>query len=414
MEATSSSIHSYTYATHRMPEDPSEIVYEWQLNENSTRLEHAEAWSDDQTRRIRFSITTAVNLLVALSSLVLIAAILSSKKIRSNSFNLYVLYTALPDCFSAFSCFLTCAMAVSNDAMYYSNAMCGFQAFYLSFAITCNGWMNGLIVYEVHKLLRYSQIRKRYFPPTRKQVSCQAAVVYMYAFAIGMFSTFNIQGSPIKTINWNGYVCFPIETEYRWGWFYFLVYLPLMVIIPCSFSFGAMAHIYWCNLLPKQGPTLTIALFLLRIICLYFFVWTPFLIQAIVLYFYPASPWVSFWASVVAHTQAFFTTVMVYYTNNELKYQMNKIMTFKTCLCSCTMDDDDDDVDRPKSFFFKSVDGNIIHCESRTSHISRLDSQNDIPVFTAVGAGAGAEAKVNKNEVEDDESTNLQEDEAII
>ena len=415
----------HSYATHRLPE-PDEIVYEWELNENSTRLEHAEAWSSEQDRLIRFSIVAAVNALVTISSLILILAILSSKKIRRNSFNLYLLYIALPDFFAGFSCFLTCVMSIPN-ATYYSEAMCGFQAFYLSFSITCNGWMNALIVYQVHKLLRFSHNRRRYFPPTRKEVTYQASAIYIYAIAIGLLSTFNIQGSPIKVINWSGFVCFPIDSEYRWGWFYFLVYIPLVVIIPCTYAFGAMFHIYWYGLLPKQGRTLTIALFLLRIICLYFFVWTPFLITHVIWYFYPVSPWVTFVTSVLSHLQAFFTTVVVYYTNDELKHQMNKVMTCQMC-CTGLHGGDDSDDEKPSFFSFtsfssrfsktlrsftksssrrRSDNNNIIlmsegRTETQTSHVSQHDmlitasapnasrlymSQHDISAAATAGGG---------------------------
>ena len=274
-------------------DDPSTRIYEWQLNENSTRYDVARAWASSDALSIKFSILATVNAFVSAASLLLIVAILRKPEIRRNSFNLYVLFIAIPDFIASFSCFLTCVMSAPK-AEYYSEAMCGYQAFYLTFAFTANAWLNGVIMYQVHTLLKYSQNRRRYFPPTRKQVFCHVAAVYIYALIWGMLAGFNIPGMPLKAHAYYGYACFPMEADDTLTWFFYFVFCPLTILIPCTYAFGVMFHIYWYKLLPSDGRHRTIALFLVRIIAVYFLAWYPFLVITILGSFVEMSSWITY------------------------------------------------------------------------------------------------------------------------
>ena len=306
-------------------DDPSTRIYEWELNENSTRYEYPRAWPSSNALSIKFSLLATINAVVAASALLLIVSIVRYEKIRKNSFQLYLLFIAIPDFIASFCCFLTCVLSAPN-AEYYSEAMCGFQSFYLTFGFTANGWMNGVIVYQVHKLLKYSQNRRRYFPPTRKQVFQHTAIVYVYALLWGMLSAFNISGVPLESHAFHGYACFPMEADRSLTWFYYFAFLPCVIMLPCTYAFGVFFHIYWYDLLPKEGKRRKIAIFLMRIIALYFFVWAPFLIVGVVGNFVPMSSWVNFTTSAITHLQALFTTVVCYHTNDEVKAAMQNLM----------------------------------------------------------------------------------------
>jgi hypothetical protein len=361
-------------------DDPSTRIYEWQLNENSTRYDAVRAWPTSDALSIKFSILATITAIVLVSSLLLIASILREAEIRRNSFNLYLLFIAVPDFIASFSCFLTCVMSAPK-AEYYSEAMCGYQAFYLTFAFAANAWLNGVIMYQVHKLLRYSQHRRRYFPPRRKEVLCHAAAVYAYALFWGMLAAFNIQGMPLKSHAYYGYACFPMEADDTLTWFFYFVVMPFMLLIPCTYAFGVMFHIYWYKLMPSEGRSRNIALFLVRIVAVYFFVWLPFLLQALVGNFVTMSSWVNFTTSAISHLQALFTTVVCYYTSTDLKASMRAIMLCDRCGRNAQTDGPP-----PRSFFgmsslqFRRASTGssklILNKRSSTKNVSKSDQNN--------------------------------------
>ena len=84
-----------------------------------------------------------------------------------------------------------------------------FQTFYLVWGFTSNCWMNAVIAYQIHKMLRISHIRGRYDPPTRKRVGIESLVVYSYAFVLAAIATWHIPGIPFKGGDYGGLACFP-------------------------------------------------------------------------------------------------------------------------------------------------------------------------------------------------------------
>jgi hypothetical protein len=313
-------------------DDPSTRIYAWELNENSTRYDSSRAWPTSDGLRIKFSVLATINAIVAAASLLLIVSILRKAEIRRNSFNLYLLFIAIPDFIGSFSCFLTCAMSAPK-AEYYSEAMCGYQASYLTFAFTSNAWLNAVIMYQVHKLLRFSHNRRRYFPPTKKQVFRNTAVVYSFAFILGMLAGFtpNIPGIPMESHAYYGYACFPMDGDESLTWFFYFVFCPLTLLIPFNYTLGVMFHIYWYKLLPAEGRRRNIALFLGRVVAVYFLAWFPFLVIILIGNFVTINPWVNFTKSSISHLQALFTTVVCYHTNDELKASMRAIIWCDRC-----------------------------------------------------------------------------------
>ena len=241
-------------------------------------------------------------------------------------FSFSVLFVAIPDFFASFSCMLTCWMS-APEGTYFSEAMCGFQSFYLTFGFTCNSWMNAAIVYQVHKLLRFSGGRRRYFPPTTREIFKQAGLIYVYAGIWALLAAFNFSGLPMESHAYYGYACFPMETADRaTTFFFYLVFVPMIMFVPTTYVFGATLHIYWHGLLPPGGKTRKISFFLLRIVFVYLIVWAPFLGIAIIGNFVTIDSWVQFITSVTSHLQGLVTTVVVFYTNPQLRKSMNSVM----------------------------------------------------------------------------------------
>mmetsp|Transcript_44783 Transcript_44783/g.108186 ORF Transcript_44783/g.108186 Transcript_44783/m.108186 type:complete len:240 (+) Transcript_44783:137-856(+) len=228
-------------------------IYDWQINENSTRYEFQRSQpGDENVLRIQFSILGSVNAIVALTTFTLILTILKNKNIRENPFNLYLLFIAFPDFIAGASCFLTCIMS-APEGRYYSEAMCGWQSFYLCFGFTANSWMNAVIVNQIHKLLRYSRQRRRYFPPTWKTVMKQTAAVYAWSIVLACIIAFPIPGLPIRTHLYNGVACLAMEYDTVSTYVFYFGVVPLFVGVPSLYSVVVLIDIQWNKLLPPTG-----------------------------------------------------------------------------------------------------------------------------------------------------------------
>lgn len=189
-----------------------------------TRCDNTRVWPSASRLHIEFSVIATVTAITGVLVLFMIVALLRSKKVRSKPFNMYLLFSAIPDCASGFLCCMTCSLSATKS-QYYSEPMCGFQAFYLNFAIISNAWLNALIVFQIHKMLRYSKRCRRYAPPSHKQVVCEATLVYAYAICWGFLSAFNIPFLPQRTHIYYGSFCMPMESELASGFFVLRAFL---------------------------------------------------------------------------------------------------------------------------------------------------------------------------------------------
>lgn len=268
----------------------SPILYRWDLNENSTRFDYPRVQPEGDILQIQFSILAFINFLVAASSMLVIVAILKSKRIRSRTFNLYLLFMAIPDFIGSFLCLLTCALSASRS-IFFSEAMCGFQSFYLVFAFCGNAWTNVVIMNEVNKLLTYSEHRRRYFPPKRQRVYCQVAVVYTYALSWAALVAYPFQGVPIISKPYYGFACFPMEQDTASSLFLYVAFLPGILIFPMLYSLFIMGRILRRGMLPKAGKRRALSIFLMRLIVVYFVGWMPFLIFCFLGNFINLGPW---------------------------------------------------------------------------------------------------------------------------
>eukprot|EP00522_Entomoneis_paludosa_P008699 CAMPEP_0172443848 /NCGR_PEP_ID=MMETSP1065-20121228/4037_1 /TAXON_ID=265537 /ORGANISM="Amphiprora paludosa, Strain CCMP125" /LENGTH=475 /DNA_ID=CAMNT_0013194207 /DNA_START=162 /DNA_END=1589 /DNA_ORIENTATION=- len=295
-----------------------------------SRFDYPRVSSSPDDLHVQFAILGTINILVALASGLLILSILRSKTLRQKPFDLYLLFIAIPDFISGFSCMLTCLLSVKGKE-YVGEAMCGYQSFYLNASVTANTWMNAVIIYEIHKLLRFSHVRRRYIPPTRKQVILQAAGVYCYACVWGVICA--IQAF-FPSHAYGGFYCIPME-EKGYSWFFYLIFLPGVFVLPSMYAVAVLAHIMWKGMLPQTGKRRTLAVFLMRIIFLYFLVFVPLAISILVgNFFYFESSWGYYVPAVMNHLQGILTTLLIYCTNKKISASMNKVLC-----CDCRPDD---------------------------------------------------------------------------
>eukprot|EP00980_Cylindrotheca_fusiformis_P012131 scaffold2929_cov107-Cylindrotheca_fusiformis.AAC.10 len=239
--------------------------------------------------------------------------------------------------------------------------MCGYQAFYLTFAFTANAWMNAVIVHQIHTLLKYSQQRRKYFPPTRKRVFFHTLTVYTYSFIWGMLASFHVPGFPLKSKLYYGFACFPMEYDVPSTYIFYVVFLPCILLLPCIYSLGVLFDILRNKLMPSEGKRRKISIFLIRLVGVYFLVWLPFVVSAFVGNFVALDSWIFWGGAAISHFQGAISSVVVYYTNDDIRRQI------KAMLCCGFFKEDDPDNMRSST---ESIDRVSSRIQSGLEHTS--------------------------------------------
>ena len=308
---------------------------------NLTRYEYPRVSSSPESLHIQFAILGTINILVAISCGLLIVAILRSPKLRNRPFDLYILCIAIPDFWSGISCMFVCLLSVPNST-YISENWCGYQSFFLNASVAANTWMNAVIVYQIHKLLRFSHTRRRYFPPTKKQVCCHVGCVYTYSILWGAVCAIQ---KVLPSHAYGGFYCIPMEQEGN-SWFFYLIFLNGVFVMPAIYATGALTHILWNGLLPKTGRRRQLAIFMIRIIFLYFVVFLPVAISVLIGNFvFFGTDWGYYVPAVMTHLQGILTTSLCYWTNKDYSDSMDKVLR-----CDWKSGTDEDANDRSNEY----------------------------------------------------------------
>lgn len=301
------------------------VLYEWNLNSTHTRYDYPRAWPSDDRLHIEFSVLASINALTASFVFLLIIALVRSRRVRRGPFNLYLLFIAIPDFLVSFLCFLTCALSAPKSR-FFSEWMCGFQSFYLNWAFISNAWLNGMIVYQIHKMLRQSRVRHRYSPPSHDDVMTHAGVVYAYASFWGFLCGFNIDFLPHSSHLYYGFACMPMEYDLASTLFFWLVYLPFSLGIPLLFATYVLVDILKNKLMPPTGKRRALTMFLLRLCFLYFAIWLPFLVLFLLGNFIVINPLIHWTGAAISHLQGLFSA-MFCLTNHDILKSFYLVVT---------------------------------------------------------------------------------------
>jgi hypothetical protein len=294
------------------------------LNENNTRYDYALAAPSEKELHIQFLVLAIVNAIVATACFILILAICCSKKVRTIPFNLYILAMTIPDFLVSFFCLITCAMSAPGGA-YVSEAMCTFQAFYLPFGFAANCWMNAVITYQIHKLLKHSRACRRYVPPTRVGIAKQTIAVYLYACIVATIGLFDLpwlhKGYLVR-----GFACFPMEHDYSSAFVYWLLFIPAMLGLPIIYAAYVTFDICKRSLLPKEGRRHSLAVYYFRLVLVYFGMWVPFILFLGIANFIQMSPWVFWVASTWSHLQGLVSALVAILTKKDINQAVANLL----------------------------------------------------------------------------------------
>ena len=245
----------------------------WDLDESSSRYDHSVAVPSDQTIFTGLTGFAILSFFVSVFVLIQLLSIITRPSVRSKAFNLYLFFLVIPDFLFSFLCGITCALC-ARAGHYTSHFMCEFQTFYTIFGFAGSSWMNALIARELHTMIRYSYGRRRYFPPTTERVCKQALMVYAWSAFVSSWTL--IKGLPHKAVPYRGTSCLPIEQDSLASvLFFWLVFVPAMMVIPFSYVMYVWFDIFYHKLLPITGRTRMIFFYFLRLVVVYLVMWLP-------------------------------------------------------------------------------------------------------------------------------------------
>ena len=337
------------------------VLRQWELTSESTRYENIVAAPSDEQLHTMWSVWSAIFFLYSALIITVFLGVISSRRVRKKSFNLYLIYLMIPDVVYAIICAIQCA-CLAYFGGYRSSAACKFQSIYLIFGNAANSWLNGVIAYEVHQLLKASHNRQRYFPPTRKEVSVKATAVYAFSLFIAVLGVVNIPWLPHDTRALRGLVCLPLETDLASTIFFWAVFYPLLSFIPLAYAVWVTYSILKNNLLPNNGNRRQLAIYYFRIVLCFFIMWLPGLL---VLWVTPdANVWVTWGAGFWLHSQG-----AVSATVSLLKPDIYQaVKQFVTCRCN------DDDVGELSLTSFSRTDSSRFFLRGSSHHMIRPPS----------------------------------------
>lgn len=262
------------------------------LNRSSTHYDHIRAAPSDEELFVMWIGSSAISAMVALYTGAIFLSICLSAVTRKNPFNNYLIYLSIPDIVSSVLCCITCALNASAGH-YWAPWMCRFQSFYAVWYVTANAWINAAILFQLHRLLSSSQIRRRYMAPTRRRVFLHAGGIYLYAALIAsMGLDWNVSWWPHKSDLMKGLACMPLEYSLASTIFYYVVFIPLLAGIPMVYVFWACYDIWKRSLMPPAGRRRLLSIYFIRIIFVFIVMFLPFF--CIVFFAKGNRPWLVF------------------------------------------------------------------------------------------------------------------------
>ena len=193
----------------------------------------------------------------------LLIAILRSPKVRSNTFNLYLVFCLAPDAVYFLASLLNRVTYVVNDVNYAATGedMVNIEAldyigFWLeNYWVSAILWMSFIVFIQIIKLLVANKQTKRYQPPARKRVIIDSTIVHLVSAFFAIVFTM---------LEWD---------RWRHEWSYLtnciIFWLPHIVtlFIPTLLMAGMCFGVWWNKLLPPRNARYrSLSLFFARLL----------------------------------------------------------------------------------------------------------------------------------------------------
>ncbi|CAJ1947289.1 unnamed protein product [Cylindrotheca closterium] len=313
-----------------------------ELNENSTRYDLAVAAPPDETLVDYWYAWAIITFLSGMFSFVVFLGVVSSRKTRRQPFNLYLIYLMVPDFLFSLLCAMTCLMNAIHGS-YWSHWMCNFQQFYVVFGFGANMWLNGVVCFQLHRMLSFSNGRRRYQMPSRRRVTFHSMAVYSWCLFLASWGIYETPKFPFHSGAVTGLGCLPVETDGASTLFFWLVFFPVFAGIPLVYVMWACFDVYRRNLLPPRGKRRLLFIYYARLVGMFVVMWVPSIVLAFVM---PISPEYFFAGGTWSHLQGGVSAVVALMKPDILQ----AVKRFIKCRC------DDAEVEKDERFRQQSED----------------------------------------------------------
>jgi len=210
--------------------------------------------------RVIWIVLSSITFLVCF---IFILAILSDRITRTQGYNLYLVFLAIPD--AVVNLFTVIRNSLTITGAPVSPTVHIFLASIEYFYAAANMWLNGLIVGQIHLVLRKSNRFIKVSPPSVTTVCKQAAGIY--AFALGWFGW-------AFFLYYRGLVIFPLDRVVN----IWIVTRVFMVAPPLLYVIYVCVDVWRRNLLPRSGRTRILSLYFLRVVIVFLVTWVPYFI----------------------------------------------------------------------------------------------------------------------------------------
>eukprot|EP00934_Nitzschia_sp_Nitz4_P001416 Nitzschia sp. Nitz4//scaffold160_size51814//1061//2385//NITZ4_006907-RA/size51814-processed-gene-0.48-mRNA-1//1//CDS//3329537836//1416//frame0 len=293
-----------------MPASDLDNLLYWSDADDLDKRDRTRAGPSDEHLVIMWSIYSPLLFFFSFVVVIVSLAIVTNPKVRRNPFNKYILFLSIPDFVYTFLCAITCLVSAVNNG-YTSWGMCQFQVFYLTFGNSANAWLNGLMAWEVYKLLRSSHIRRRYFPPTDKQVYISSLACYGIAIVA---ASLPLLGSVVEWLApagiQAGFLCLSAEQNLTQALVWWFVNAPITFAVPYTYAAWVFYDVVFrSKLLPPKGKRRELTVYFFRIGAVFLFLWTP-TIAALTFFKGMLPPWWTWGFGLFSHTQGFVSALM--------------------------------------------------------------------------------------------------------
>ena len=225
--------------------------------------------NSDRTFFIQLILWTTANGISAISSCALIFAIARSPKVRSISFNLYLLFSILPDAYKNTSGFFS---NLANLLMTNGNPnACVVIGWNDAYWWCANLWMACIVFGHLRELLVANKNAQHHQPPAISRVIKESVSVHIFAIVMASLTLIPAGFIP-KATAMSGCEAYPEDGNKEQHVFYWAFYLPMTALFPTMWVTGLCFDIWWRELLPVNGKSRSLLFYFARLLLVIYIV----------------------------------------------------------------------------------------------------------------------------------------------
>jgi hypothetical protein len=250
-----------------------------------------------------------------------------SKNVRSRSFNLYLIYLMIPDAVYSILWGIVCMLHAINKSQVAE--LCNFQMLFIVWGVGSNMWLNAAVTHQLYKMLRDSDIRRKYRIPTTKFVTKQSLVIYIFTLFLGTWGFIEAQEFPHYVASTSGLACLPVEQSWQSSIFFWLIFFPLFGGVPITYVLYISFMIWKHKLLPPQGKRRLLVIYFGRIVIVFILCWVPYMLLLFAFTSWMPT-WVHFAGGTLSHLQGAISAALSL-LKPDLYHAVKSFYTCQTC-----------------------------------------------------------------------------------